>query len=61
MANDSAFAVPAAAAPPAVTVRPTVARVDTGVLARNLGVVKRRIGPTCRVLAVVKADGYGHG
>ncbi len=46
---------------PAVTVRPTVARVDTSVLAHNLAVVAQHVGSGCRVLAVVKADGYGHG
>jgi alanine racemase len=44
-----------------LTVRPTVARIDTGALAHNLQTVAAHVGPACRVLAVVKADGYGHG
>lgn len=51
-------AVPVA---PAVTVRPTWARVDTAALAHNLAVVDAHVGSACRVLAVVKADGYGCG
>jgi len=59
MASDPArTAVPVA---PAVTVRPTWARVDTGALAHNLAVVGAHVGLACRVLAVVKADGYGCG
>ncbi len=44
-----------------VTVRPTFARIDTAVLAKNLQAVDAHVGAGCRVLAVVKADGYGHG
>ncbi|TCJ17109.1 alanine racemase [Parasulfuritortus cantonensis] len=40
--------------------RPIVARIDTAALAHNLLVAKRLAGPA-RVLAVVKANGYGHG
>lgn len=36
------------------------ARVDLGALQHNLGVV-RRCAPQSRVMAAVKADGYGHG
>ncbi len=50
-----------AQAPQQLLVRPTVARIDTSVLAHNLRVVDEHVGPGCRVLAVVKADGYGHG
>lgn len=46
---------------PIVEVRPTYAHVDAGALVHNLHTVQRAIGPRCRVLAVVKADGYGHG
>lgn len=42
-------------------VRPTYARIDHGALANNLGCVSAHVGPQCRVLAVVKADAYGHG
>ena len=53
-----------AAAPnaePLVEVRPTYARIDHAALAHNLGRVRSHVGPGCRVLAVVKADAYGHG
>ncbi len=52
------------ATPPAertVEVRPTTARIDHGALVHNLARVQAHIGPACRVLAVVKADAYGHG
>lgn len=44
-----------------VEVRPTTARIDHQALAHNLGRVLAHVGPRCRVLAVVKADAYGHG
>lgn len=44
-----------------VEVRPTVARIDHGALAYNLSRVRQHVGPGCAVLAVVKADAYGHG
>ncbi|MDD5366704.1 MAG: alanine racemase [Gallionellaceae bacterium] len=40
--------------------RPIVARIDTAALAHNL-MVARRLAGSSRVLAVVKANGYGHG
>ncbi|HEU5322349.1 MAG TPA: alanine racemase, partial [Methylomirabilota bacterium] len=39
--------------------RPTRAHIDLGALARNVRALGRRSGR--RVMAVVKADGYGHG
>src|SRR5688572_24309756 len=44
-----------------IELRPTSARIDLGVLASNLRVVRNHVGESCRVLAVVKADAYGHG
>lgn len=41
--------------------RPTRAVVDLGALRRNLDFVRRTVGPRVGVMAVVKADGYGHG
>ena len=38
-----------------------VAYVDSAALAHNLGVARGRAAPASRVLAVVKADAYGHG
>lgn len=40
--------------------RPLVARVDAAALAHNLGVARQAAG-RARVLAVIKANGYGHG
>jgi alanine racemase len=40
--------------------RPTWAEIDLDVIAANLAVVRQRLGAT-EVLAVVKADAYGHG
>lgn len=40
--------------------RPTVARIDLDALTHNLAVARRHAG-TARVLAVGKADAYGHG
>jgi len=41
--------------------RPTQAFIDLAALRHNFGVVREHVGPTCRIAAVVKADGYGHG
>ncbi len=40
--------------------RPLVARIDTAALAHNLGLARRLAGEA-RILAVIKANGYGHG
>lgn len=40
--------------------RPLIARIDLAALAHNLGVA-RAAAPNSKILAVVKADGYGHG
>jgi alanine racemase len=37
------------------------AEIDLDALRANLAFVRRRIAPTCGILAVVKANGYGHG
>jgi len=44
-----------------IEVRPTTARIDHAALVHNLEHVQAHVGPDCRVLAVVKADAYGHG
>ena len=41
-------------------VRPTYAAIDHGALAHNLERVQSHVGERCRILAVVKADAYGH-
>jgi alanine racemase len=39
----------------------TVATVDLGALAHNLDQTRRRLESSCQIIAVVKADAYGHG
>lgn len=41
--------------------RPTHARIDLDALAHNLRETKRFVGDDVEYMAVVKADGYGHG
>ncbi len=42
-------------------IRPTVAEVDLAALRKNADVVNAVVGPGVGVVAVVKADAYGHG
>ncbi|MFP4422927.1 MAG: alanine racemase, partial [Desulfococcaceae bacterium] len=37
------------------------ARIDLGAIDHNLRELRRVTRPTARIMAVVKADGYGHG
>lgn len=41
--------------------RPTRVEVDLDALRFNLRQIRQRVGPACEILAVVKADAYGHG
>jgi alanine racemase len=41
--------------------RPTWAEIDLNQLAANFDQVKQRVGSTARIMAVVKANAYGHG
>ena len=41
--------------------RPTYAEIDLGAIRHNLGQVRRKIGRKPMIMAVVKANGYGHG
>jgi alanine racemase len=41
--------------------RPTWAEIDRDALAANFHIVKDRVGPDVSVMAVVKANAYGHG
>ncbi|MFH0799393.1 MAG: alanine racemase [Pseudomonadota bacterium] len=41
--------------------RPTRATVDLSALAHNCSVIKRRLSPKIKIMAMVKADAYGHG
>jgi alanine racemase len=49
----------ASAAP--MPTRPTVAEIDLHALAHNLKGIRRKVGPAVQVMAVVKANAYGHG
>ncbi|MGZ8385876.1 MAG: alanine racemase, partial [Nitrospira sp.] len=40
---------------------PTVATVDLTALAHNLSQFRQILSPGCEVMAVVKANAYGHG
>lgn len=44
-----------------MTFSPTFASVDLNALVHNLTQFRRRLAPTCDVMAVVKANAYGHG
>jgi alanine racemase len=41
--------------------RPTWAEIDLNSLAANFNQIKKRVSPAARVMAVVKANAYGHG
>ena len=41
--------------------RPTWAEIDLNSLAANFNKIKKRVSPAARVMAVVKANAYGHG
>jgi alanine racemase len=41
--------------------RPTWANIDLEALAGNFHIVKEKVGPDVQVMAVVKANAYGHG
>jgi len=46
---------------PDVPRRPTWAEVDLNQLAANFNQIRNLVGPTARIMAVVKANAYGHG
>jgi alanine racemase len=41
--------------------RPTWAEINLDALAANFRLVKNHVGPAVNVMAVVKANAYGHG
>jgi alanine racemase len=43
------------------TLLPTYATIDLAALAYNLSQIKQYLSPSCEVMAVVKANAYGHG
>lgn len=54
-------ALRAASSPTASALSAAVAEVDLSALTHNLDVVRRHVAPGAEVLAVVKANAYGHG
>lgn len=42
-------------------IRPTWAEIDTAAYSRNIDSIVRRLPANTRLIAVLKADGYGHG
>ncbi|MCL2375889.1 MAG: alanine racemase [Defluviitaleaceae bacterium] len=44
-----------------ITFGRTAAVVSSAAIANNIGVVRKMIAPKTRIMAVVKANGYGHG
>lgn len=44
-----------------MTARPTWLEIDVGAIADNIQLLRARLAPGARFLAVVKADAYGHG
>jgi alanine racemase len=43
------------------TLLPTYATINLAALAHNLSCIKRSLSPGCEIMAVVKANAYGHG
>jgi alanine racemase len=41
--------------------RPTWVEIDAGAIANNVRLIREQIGPDVELMAVVKADAYGHG
>jgi len=41
--------------------RPTQALIDLQAIRHNVGIVRERVGPDCKIAVAVKADAYGHG
>ena len=41
--------------------RPVWAEINLGHAAHNVAEFKRLIGPDCQLMAVIKANAYGHG
>jgi len=42
-------------------IRPTRVEIDLNAIAHNIQAVRRKVGGEVKIMAVVKADGYGHG
>ena len=46
---------------PATETRPTWAEISLPQLRDNYRIIRRHLGPGCAIMAIVKADAYGHG
>jgi alanine racemase len=46
---------------PLLPIRPSRAEIDLSAIAFNLTGIRKKIGDTTKILAVVKANAYGHG
>lgn len=46
---------------PSYPIRPTLCEIDLAAVRNNLSIIRRRVGSACKIMAVVKADAYGHG
>ena len=42
-------------------IRPVWAEIDLAAIRHNLGEIRRAVGPKVKIMAVVKAEAYGHG
>ncbi len=46
---------------PSYPIRPTVSEIDLAAVRNNFSIIRRKAGNGCKIMAVVKADAYGHG
>ncbi len=44
-----------------LSARPAWAEINLDHIAHNIGLFRKQVGPVTEIMAVVKADGYGHG
>jgi alanine racemase len=44
-----------------ISIRPTRVEIDLNAIAHNIQAVRSKVGDGVKIMAVVKADGYGHG
>ncbi len=44
-----------------IVFRPTMIEVDLAALVHNLHEIRKKVGAQCKIMAVVKANAYGHG
>jgi len=42
-------------------IRPTRVEIDLKAIAHNIQAIRKKVGGTVKIMAVIKADGYGHG